>query len=528
MKKLLPLLAVAVLVSGAARADSHTNKTFLMPRAQGVNLPMEHTSFEEEFIPRKLENGKFGATFAVTPFFQQSNDHDDTADYFLIHHKHKITLRTDENAITAGSAHYSSVNNDLDLNYLYHDSGYAYAFPYRVDVSLDPEQTVYGARMDYYQNLGVILKNLYLKIDAPIVHVENDPKLWVGNAHITGGDNPTTTELTHDIHEYLECEYEQNAESLLTGIDVPDVTYLINLQEKLTHAKIAKRSAAGVADVDVALGYKFFNTEKYLLGLALGVTVPAGNKATGRYMFEPIVGNGHHWGLGGDLYGTIRAWGKIKHNLKFFLRMKYRYLFEGDENRTLGIKAGPSGATGTYDWGQYYLLGKADSSQNWVNYRALTPAANVTTLRVDVTPGSQFDGVLGMTYNNGGFSFDLGYNLYYRDAEEVSLDQHLPKDTYFVAARNFDTAGGATPIVAVDVDGGADEEIAWFVNDANLDRGSAETPSQFTNSIYTAMSYTFKKWEVPMLMAIGGKYEFASENSALEQWSIWYKTGVTF
>ena len=42
------------------------------------------------------------------------------------------------------------------------------------------------------------------------------------------------------------------------------------------------------------------------------------------------------------------------------------------------------------------------------------------------------------------------------------------------------------------------------------------------------MSYTFKKWEVPMLMAIGGKYEFASENSALEQWSIWYKTGVTF
>lgn len=531
MKKLLSVLAVAVLVTGAARANDHTNKTFLMPRAQGVNLPMEHTSFEEELIPRKLEEGKFGATFAITPFFQQSTDHDDTADYFLIHNKNKITLKTDSNDTTAETNYFSSVTDDLDINYLYHHNGrggHDAAHSYQVNVSLDPEQTVYGARMDYYQNLGVILKNLYLKIDAPIVHVENDPKLVVDGA-TSGMAHPTAAEITDRINRYLQGSFEQDPELLMTAGEQGAITQLNNLQTRLTHAKIAKRSVAGVADVDVALGYKFINTEKYLLGLAFGVTVPAGNKANGEYMFEPIAGNGGHWGIGGDLYGTIRAWGKIKHNLKFFLRMKYRYLLENDENRTLGIKAGINGAAGTYDWGQYYLLGRLNSGST-VQYRSLIPAANVTTLRVDVTPGSQFDGVLGMTYNNGGFSFDLGYNLYYKDDESVKLNQHLTADTYFVAARDFNTSTAATAFAAALVDGGAVTDVnhTWYVNDANLDLASAETPSQFTNSIYTALSYTFKKWEVPMLLGIGGKYEFASENSALEQWNIWMKTGVTF
>ncbi|MFA6263551.1 MAG: hypothetical protein WCW33_03960 [Candidatus Babeliales bacterium] len=527
MKKILQVLAVAALVTGTSFADDHTNKTFLMPRPQGVNLPMETTTYEEELIPRKLDD-KFGATFQLVPFFQQSNDHDDTAEYFLIHHKDKITLQTDTVAFAGGDT--SSVTNDIDINYLYHQYNHNHAdgYQYGVNVSLDPEQTVYGARMDYYQNLGVILKNLYLKIDAPIVHVENDPELLVDGAFAGANAGVTTAQITDRINHYLQGTFEKDAEFLLTQ-GGGNVNQLTNLQTRLTHAKIVKRSAAGVADVDVALGYKFINTEKYLLGLAFGVTAPAGNKANGEYMFEPIVGNGQHWGIGGDLYGSIRAWGKIKHNLKFFLRMKYRYLLENSENRTLGIQG--------YDWGQYMLLGRATpvagAVSNLVAYRSLVPAANVTTLRVDVTPGSQFDGILGMTYNNGGFSFDLGYNLYYREAESVHRKDHLPASTYFVAARNLNTAlaGDTRAITNSDVDeAGAAEGAAnvWYVDDAHLDLSVAETPSQFTNSIYGGMGYQFRKWEVPMMMGIGGKYEFASENSALEQWSIWGKMGVTF
>jgi hypothetical protein len=538
MKKLLQVLAVAALVTGTSFAHDHTNKTFLMPRPQGVNLPMETTTYEEELIPRKLDD-KYGATLQLVPFFQQSNDHDDTAEYFLFKHKRKVTLRTED---LKANPNYSTVDSDLDITYLLHDFDHfadvagdaPRHYQYNVDVSLNPEQTVYGARMDYYQNLGVILKNLYLKVDTSIVHVENDPELVVDNPSL-GADNEryvSAVQLAEYTRRYLQGDFEEGDRvpkpNEARDRGAPETE---NFQTKLTHAKIVKHSVAGVADVDVALGYKFINTQKYLLGLAFGVTAPAGNKANGEYMFEPIAGNGGHWGIGGDLYGSIRAWGKIKHNLKFFLRMKYRYLFENDENRTLGIKD----TRGLRAWGQYHLLGKADAIAGvpkTVQYRPLIPAANVTTLRVDVAPGSQFDGILGMTYNNGGFSFDLGYNLYYREAEKVKLDQHLPAATYFVTARDFDVvdvdARSVPDTSATLIDGAPVTANVWYIDDAHLDLHTAETPSQFTNSIYGGLGYQFRKWEVPMMMGIGGKYEFASENSALEQWSIWGKMGVTF
>jgi hypothetical protein len=210
--------------------------------------------------------------------------------------------------------------------------------------------------------------------------------------------------------------------------------------------------------------------------------------------------------------------------------MKYRYLLKGNENRTLGVKYSDGS---TYDWGQYMLLGQATPATSFLaTYRSLIPAANVTTLRVDVTPGSQFDGILGATYNCGGFSFDLGYNLYFREAEKVKLDQHLPASTYFVAARNLTTAiGTARAILNTDVDGagaaGGSTNV-WYVDDAHLDLKAAETPSQFTNSIYGGLGFQFREWEVPAMVGIGGKYEFANDNSALEQWSVWGKMGVSF
>jgi hypothetical protein len=518
MKKILQGLAVAVLATGAVTAHDTTNKTFLMPRPQGVNLPMEITTYKD-LIPRKLDD-RYGATVAVTPFFQQSADHDETAEYFLFKHQRTVTLRTSTTQLEAADRHvYSDVTNDLDINYLIHDYdlGTNPTRSYSANISLDPEQTVYGARIDYHQNLGSILKNLYLKADMPIVHAENNPKLAVD--HVT---QPVlwVGSLADDIRNYFEGKFEQRAKLNVGTIDAT------NLQEKLTKAKILKNSTTGVADIDVALGYKFVNSEKYLFALALATTIPTGNKETGEYMFQAIAGNGRHWGFGADLCASARAWGKINHNIKLSLKMKYRYLFENDAYRTLGI----NDSRGLRDWGQYHLL--LPSNPLRPNSAGgfpptLIPAANITTLRVDVTPGSQFDGIFDFTYNNGGFNFDLGYNLYYRDREDVDRKQDLPASTYAVASRGFDCEIGAQQAIAhADIDG--DLATLWYVDNAHLNTSVAETPSQLTNSIYAGMGYTPKNWDIPLMMGIGGKYEFASNNAVLEQWSVWGKMGVTF
>lgn len=484
MNKMLKGLLVTVLAVSAAQADSdHTNKTFLMPRPVGVNVPMEYTTFAE-LVGRKAED-KFGGNFQVTPFYQESNG-DELGEYFLFNHKDTVHFGT-EAAINA-----KSTAKDLDLGYLIHSYDNKKVAEKVASLSLDPQQQAYGIRFDYVQDLSKILKGLYLNVSLPVVHVENDL-----NVDVDAKDN---ADLQKKLAHYLKGDFEN--------------TEANNLTAKLTHAKMGcEQSETGVADIDVALGYKFLNKENYHAALALAVTIPTSDEADGVHAFEAIVGNGKHFGLGGDLCAGARVWGDVDHNIKLYLTAKYRYLFENSEHRTLGIK--------DRAFGQYLLLGKEGQA-------GLIPAANVTTLDVDVTPGSQFDGILGLAYNNGGFTFDLGYNMYFREDEDVDLKNCFKDGVYAVAARNFDTAtvGGFKVANPLFCDGNDVAKAA--VNKDSLNTDAAATPSQFTNSIYGGVGYIFKEWDTPVMLNLGGKYEWASKNSAFEQWGVWGKVGIGF
>lgn len=504
MNKIYKSLLIAACVFGAVRAGDTTNRTFLLPRPAGVNLPMEITTFGELTMLEKED--RFGGNFQLVPFFQQSSDHSKIAEYFLINHKSTIALTTG----TAGTD--PSNATDLDINYLLHDKDWATITPKpAANFSLDPEQKIYGVRIDYHQNMDKILRGLYLTINLPIVHVENKTSPSVSNAT----NSTTYADVKTTLAEYLRGDYAhaQDAGGAIT-----------NSQLKLIYAKIGdKQSDTGVADIDLALGYKFFNKEKYFGSIAIGLTIPTGNEADGVHMFTPIVGNGKHFGLGADLNIGGRIWGDIDHNFKAIARMKYRYLFENSERRTLGIKG--------YNWGQYLLLVQAGVAA--ATATSLIPAANVTTLNVDVTPGSQFDGILGITYNNGGFNLDLGYNAYIRENEHVHLKDAFEAGSYAVANRSYNTAANAanheTPGTFVAVLANiTDNTSTAILSKDTLDVDAAATPSQFTNSLYAGLGYNFKDWDSPLMLGLGGKYEWASKNSALTQWNIYGKIGVGF
>lgn len=484
-------LLIAMLALSAAEVAAHTNKTFLMPRPQGVNLPMGQTTFRE-IIDRKSCNTS-GSNFQVTGFYQHSENSADLAKYFLIHEKSSINFLAGATQDGGGNPinTVSTVTNDLDIGYLDHTSGVADPTPIndnKLSLGLNPKQSAYGFRFDYYQNLGMILDGLYLAANIPLVHVENDPKL-----NVKAVDTTSATAFAN----FLTGK---------TGNTDP------NLTAKLTHAKIGpKQASSGFADLDLQLGYKLFDSECFSLSIGLGGTIPTGNKATGVFLFEPIRGNGQHYAVGGDLSTSIRLFGNYCHNLKFNLTAQYRYLFEDRERRTMGIKG--------KEFGQYFLLGQAGSA-------TLVPAANVLTLPVNVTPGNQFDGIAGFTYNNGRFTLDCGYNLYYRDEERVRLRDTFVDNTFAVAGRGFVTTAPFV-INATNVDGG--NVAVATINNSTIDTSVAQTPSQLTHSVYGGIGGVFNKsGDVAFMVSAGGKYEWVDQNSALEQWSVYGKVGFGF
>lgn len=488
MNKALKGLLVAMLAVSAT-VQAHTNKTFLLPRSHGVNLPMELSTFCE-LVHRKAAD-KFGANFQAVGFYSHTANEDDTGKYFGIKNKDKFALTK---AAVAGAASTA----DADLGFFVHEFDNAtIANGTAANVTLNPKQEAWGVRFDYFQDLEKILKGLYLKATVPVVHVENNMELKVAS-------NVAVAQT--GLLNFLQGK--------ATGIAGAE-----NVQKQLDHAKIdGKNDSTGVADIDIVLGYNFLNKDCFHFGINIGFTIPTGDEADGVHAFEAIVGNGNHWAFGAGFCSGFRAWGNDDHSIKINAVMNYRYMFEGSEKRTLGIN---DAAGNLIDWGHYALLAKNGVAAT----NGLFPAANITTLNVDVTPGSQIDAMLALAYNNGGLCIDFGYNLFWKDDEDVKLKSGQYDDNVWgIAARTFDVtqAGNAA------VGGAANVALTQLVNIAQLSTKAAETPSQVTHKIFAALGYVFKDWECPLMLGAGGGYEFAGSNAALEKWELWLKLGVGF
>lgn len=507
MNKSLKGLLVALLAVSAASANNSTNKTFLMPRSHGVNLPMEATTFGE--LTHRRAKDAFGGNLQVSGFYSASTNGEEQAKYFLFDNAKKVTFKPEAAGATADAEGW--------LDFVLHDAAAGAAqlnANTRASLELNPEQTAYGVRFDYHQDLSKILRGLYLRASLPVAHVENKVNVTYTSA---GAQVPNTvsglavaTDAGVILKDYLAGTFANTAAR--------------NASVKLTNALISgAQSETGVADIDVQLGYKVLDKANYHMALALGLTIPTGNEADGKYLFQPIVGNGKHFGLGGDVCAGARVWGDMDHNLRLSMHLRYRYLFESSEKRTLGVKDANGVAV---DGIQYLLVQKYGAAAG----TAIIPAANILTKNVDVTPGSQLDGSLALAYNNGGWSVDLGYNMFYREAESVKLKDSFA-DTYAVFATdrrvdNYDTRGGGGAIDPFAV--GAAQAGLPEIKKETLDTRAAATDSAFTNAIYAGAGYTFKEWDTPLMLGVGGKYEFANDNNALEQWGVWGKVGVGF
>ena len=66
------------------------------------------------------------------------------------------------------------------------------------------------------------------------------------------------------------------------------------------------------------------------------------------------------------------------------------------------------------------------------------------------------------------------------------------------------------------------------ISNTNIDTARAETSSYTTHKIFGGFGYLFRNWENPMLLGLGGHYEFADSNSEIENWTIYIKTGFAF
>ena len=515
-KSLYGLLAVLVIV-GSLQASMHHDKNFLAVRSHNDNMAMEYTTWHKQ--NSKIDNDAWDGGLQVAGFYQESTNKTDLGKYFGTYHN-------GESQDFIGVKYATSIiPTEVPLNPLYmiHSQSvdpdprmYSY-------LKLRPYQQSYGIRLDYHQKMDTITKGLYFRVNAPIVKVKNCMGLGC-----------TCTNDKQKMVKYNKADEPWVAEATGTEVSLADFlagdvcsTVTCYSQERLKKAKIKGcQDTTGLADIEVTMGYNFLYKDQKHLNLYGHVTIPLGTKTKGDYIFEPIVGNHRHWGAGIGVDGAFELWKDEDMSLDLVFNVNYKYLFEATEMRTLGLLwQGSDSEAGItkYDYikfGWYYLGGKA-------NTKTLFPLANELTRKVRVTPGSQMEGLVNFAFHKGNFTFDLGYNFYAREGEDVTV-REWPCALYGIARPDFCSGHESLFVVADDtIKIGAERTGA--ITKEFLTTAPCTSPAYVTHKVLGGAGYAMNAWDYPIFFGLGGSWEFAQgSNAALDGWALWLKTGVSF
>lgn len=393
MKIVSKILGVALLF-GAVFAATYQQKTFLQPHTQVHAQLLEQALFRTN---RNTAAYDEQGHVVVTGFYGSSMNKSGIGQYF------GIGNGTNSFQIGAESDASNPVaSTELDGGYLIHDQASAYAVggnppagsALKGTVTLLPKQTVYGATITYRQTFGGPFHDLFFQVVAPIVQVRNKLGFSVedeATVNLSGSNFGVTDFFAGNV----------------------EVTAGPNAQQRLTAGKMVSgaRYATGVADLSLQAGYHLLRTQDSVFDVYLQGIVPTGNRSTGEYLWEPIVGNNGHFGLGIGCDGDLTMWHEAdKGRLSLQGGLLYRYLFQSSERRMPGIV---TRTEPTFKYNQYVLTGEPGGT-------VLMPAANNLVQDFDVRPGSQLELLSGLSFHSvGGVTVNVGYNLNWRETESV-------------------------------------------------------------------------------------------------------------
>ena len=185
------------------------------------------------------------------------------------------------------------------------------------------------------------------------------------------------------------------------------------------------RSKTGLADIDVLLGFNLVQNDYEHAGFFGVLVIPTGNRPKGRYIFEPIVGDGRHWKLGGGLschYSLYPTTEDSCFNVGIYVEGRLVNMFKTDQIRSFDFKR--EKGEETHVLSRYILLKEYDTDCSYNG--TMINAINFATRNCVVSIGPMADISAKAFISSYGWEFDIGYNFYYRHREKVCIKTECP------------------------------------------------------------------------------------------------------
>jgi hypothetical protein len=317
---------------------------------------------------------------------------------------------------------------------------------YDASFSINPKVQTGLANLDLFVGLDGWVDGMYLRVHGPITWTKWDLKFNelcdqnFTNSHREGyftWDGMTSDQLLETFGEYAGGKAPLNT-SGFDGASLDQDSIGVAFQG-LNYAKMERcsRSRTGFADLRFELGYNMLSSEDYHFGLNVQVAAPSGSRRQAEFAFDPTIGNGNHWEIGGGLTAHYMLW-RCEAEDKFvgiYLDANFTHMNNAKEQRTFDLKCRPNS--------RYMLAEKLGTPTQLLKAGATSgtavapvkqfkgeyaPVANLTTVDVHVRASIQTDIALMVNYTTNNWGFDLGYDFWARSSEKISLPATPTKD----------------------------------------------------------------------------------------------------
>lgn len=309
---------------------------------------------------------------------------------------------------------------------------------YQSILTFEPRITNLMVDLSFYLGLDEWVNGLYLRFHAPIVHTRWDLNFCEkvidrgSNAYLPGYFNESTTGVDR-------AQLVESATDFLTGCATPNLGNLVTV-ECLRNSRLYRRTRnkTTLSDLQGALGWNFAQSDDYHIGLNLRGAAPTGNRPTGEFLFEPIVGNGHHWELGFGFTSHYTFW-RSKNNQQscgMYFDFNLTHMFSARQRRSFDLINRPNSRyalasmLGVPVTNLFANTDPGDVSNSVAPLaqfqNVYTTVANLTTFDVESRIAAQFDLVLLFNYTHGGWGWDMGYNFWTRSCEKLRFTCSCP------------------------------------------------------------------------------------------------------
>ncbi len=415
MKQHLKKIFTIVALFSASLSIAHA----FVPRSQSVNAARELAGWEHEV--NKADMDDLYGTFALTLEGGTSFRSKAIAQCLF---GDDVCCDDCPRLVISGSQVANRGANDWLADY------FGLPTDYQSVVSFDPFITNLVADLNLYVGLDNILNGLFFRVHAPLhrtiwrLNMREDGRQGMEANYPAGyWDNSSVPAIYSSFIEAVSGDDEKCTPR--TRVNSGDAgTFFYPLENckfpvECCDCPNFNRKRTGLADLRAMLGWNFFNTDDYHVGLGLIVAAPTGNQHDPEFIFNPLVGNGHHVEVGGHLTSHYTFWRNEDETRSFglYVDLNVTHLFEDCQRRCFDLcKAGQNS--------KYILAQKlrtVATSTNPSGYEfddQYTQVANLTTRNVDVSVSWQVDFAALFNYTTGPLSLGLGYNFWGRACED--------------------------------------------------------------------------------------------------------------